>query len=63
MARLIYEWLNDDLVLSREITSLDHDFKDGYLLGELLSRYNQQADFENTFIPKNTPDAKINNFW
>ena len=61
MARLIVEWLNEEIVLSRQIYSLEDDFKDGYLLGELLNRYNQQPDF-NKFLDKGNPDAKINNF-
>lgn len=61
MARLIIEWLNEEIVLSRQIYSLEEDFKDGYLLGELLNRYNQQPDF-NKFLDKGNPDAKINNF-
>ena len=61
MARLIVEWLNEEIVLSRQIYSLEEDFKDGYLLGELLNRYNQQPDF-NKFLDKGNPDAKINNF-
>jgi hypothetical protein len=61
MARILLDWLNDEVVLSQTIYSLDDDFRDGYLLGELLSKYNQQADFDK-FQNKNNSDAKINNF-
>jgi hypothetical protein len=61
MARLLLQWLNEEVGLSREITSISHDFCNGYLLGELLHRYNQQQHF-NQFIDKDTPDAKIRNY-
>jgi hypothetical protein len=41
MSRLIYDWLNNDVVLSKPINSFQYDFKNGYMLGELLGRYNQ----------------------
>ena len=61
MARIILHWLNDEVKLSHEITSLSEDFKNGYLLGELLHKYNQQHHFDK-FIDRETPDAKIANF-
>lgn len=62
MAKLILDWLNEELVLSRRVDKLDGDFTDGYLLGEILAKYNQIIDFDTKFIPRSTPDAKINNF-
>ena len=62
MAKLIFDWLNEELVLSRRVDKLDGDFTDGYLLGEILAKYNQIIDFDTKFIPRSTPDAKINNF-
>lgn len=61
MARIILQWLNEEVGLSKEITSLSDDFSNGYLLGELLYKYNQQQSF-NKFINRNTPEAKIINF-
>ena len=61
MAQLILDWLNEEVKLSRRIFSLEHDFKDGYLLGELLHKYNQQSHFEK-FSTKGNPNAKITNF-
>ena len=61
MAQLILEWLNDEVKLSRRIFSIDHDLRDGYLLGELLFKFNQLDDIS-AFSSKGTPDAKINNF-
>jgi hypothetical protein len=61
MARIILHWLNEEVKLSHEITSLTEDFRNGYLLGELLHKYNQQHHF-NKFVDRETPDAKIKNF-
>lgn len=61
MAKLILDWLNEEVKLSRRIESLEEDFKDGYILGELMSFFNQQEDFDK-FLNKGSPDAKINNF-
>jgi len=61
MSQLILNWLNDEVGLSRPIESLENDFKDGYLLGELMNIFNQQDDFDK-FLTKGNPDAKINNF-
>jgi hypothetical protein len=61
MVQLILDWLNEEVKLSQEIFSLEHDFKDGYLLGEILSKYNQQSNFHK-FSSKGNPDAKIVNF-
>ena len=61
MAQLILDWLNEEVRLSRRVFSLEHDFKDGYLLGELLHKYNQQSNFDK-FSMKGNPNAKITNF-
>jgi hypothetical protein len=61
MSQLLIKWLNEDVCLSRQIESLDNDFRDGYLLGELLFKFNQQPDFS-SFLTSQTPDARINNF-
>jgi hypothetical protein len=61
MAKLITDWLNEQVCLSKTITDLDGDFCDGYLIGELLWRFNQQDDFDR-FLQRDNPDARINNF-
>lgn len=61
MAHLVLNWLNEEVKLSRHVYSLENDFKDGYLLGELLHKYNQQSNFAK-FSDMETPDAKITNF-
>ena len=45
MAKLLMEWINEDVGLSQSVISMDNDFYDGYLLGELLFKYNQQHNF------------------
>ena len=60
MAEILATWLNDEVGLSKvsralpmltrchaqKIGSFEEDFSSGYLLGELLWKFNQQADFE-----------------
>lgn len=46
MSDLIRSWLNDEVQLSRKITDFEKDFNNGYLFGELLSKFNQQMDFD-----------------
>jgi len=61
MAQLLFNWLNDEVKLSQVVTNLEEDFRDGFLLGELLFRFNQQDNFlmfDRTF----TPDSRIKNF-
>lgn len=45
MSELIQSWLNDEVQLSRRVTNFEKDFKNGFLLGELLSKYNQELNF------------------
>jgi len=45
MSDLILSWLNDEVQLSSKITSFEEDFSNGYYFGELLSKYNQQLNF------------------
>ncbi|GMH48923.1 hypothetical protein TrLO_g15488, partial [Triparma laevis f. longispina] len=61
MAELLMSWLNDELKMSKRVTNLDTEFANGYLIGEILFKHNQQADF-GQFNKKQTPDAKIQNF-
>jgi adenylate kinase family enzyme len=61
MSDLLKQWLNEEIGLSENVVDFEQDFANGYLLGELLYRFNQQAQFEN-FINKPTADAKISNW-
>lgn len=61
MSHLLVKWANEDVGLSVPVTNLDDDFATGYLLGDLLSRFNQQSDFSE-FKRGDSVDAKLNNF-
>lgn len=61
MSDLILQWLNDEVQLSRKIVNFEQDFENGYLIGELLQKYNQQLNFEE-FKDDSNRDVKINNF-
>jgi len=41
MSELILSWLNDEVQLSMKVTNIEENFGNGYLFGELLSKYNQ----------------------
>ena len=38
MSAFIFSWLNNDVGLSREVTSIERDFASGYLWAELISK-------------------------
>ncbi len=40
MSELIMSWLNDEVQLSLKINDFEKDFSNGFLLGELLAKYN-----------------------
>ncbi|CAD8194779.1 unnamed protein product [Paramecium octaurelia] len=61
MSQLLMVWLNDEVQLSRKVTSFEKDFNNGYLFGELLSKFNQQLNFEE-FSNKDVREAKMKNF-
>jgi hypothetical protein len=63
MSSILLNWLNEEVRLSQHIISLDHsdDFQNGYLLGEILHKHNQQANFSE-FSHDNSPKAKVSNF-
>eukprot|EP01038_Epipyxis_sp_PR26KG_P014000 gene14000-18777_t len=60
MSHLLKDWLNNEIALSLPIISLEDDFSNGYLFGELLSQFNQ-VEITN-FSSKPTAEAKIKNF-
>ena len=61
MSDLILQWLNDEVQLSRKIVDFEADFENGYLIGELLQKYNQQLNFGD-FRDESNRDVKIQNF-
>ena len=61
MTELLKSWVNDEVGLSEPVEDFEADFANGYLLGELLYRFNQQPTF-GKFINKPTADAKISNW-
>jgi DNA-binding cell septation regulator SpoVG len=61
MSNLLLEWLNNEVELSTHIFQFGESFKNGYLFGEILAKYNQQTDFSQ-FLDKETPLAALNNF-
>lgn len=61
MSNLLLDWLNNEVVLSIQIYNFSESFRNGYLFGELLSKFNQQNDFH-TFIDKESPLSCLNNF-
>ncbi|XP_049326438.1 sperm flagellar protein 2 isoform X1 [Astyanax mexicanus] len=63
MSDILCRWLNLELGLSKVVEphSFSKDFSSGYLLGEILSRYQLQDDFQH-FTKNGTASAKLNNF-
>jgi hypothetical protein len=41
MVDILITWLNTEVDLSKKITNMEQDFANGYLLGELLYKFNQ----------------------
>jgi hypothetical protein len=58
---LLVSWLNEDLKLSRKVKSFGEDFKNGYLFGEILTKYHMYRDYV-VFSDKNTQSCKFENF-
>lgn len=61
MAEILASWLNEEVGLSKKVINFEEDFASGYLLGELLYKYNQQADFVE-FSKKDAISHKLQNF-
>ncbi|GBG27495.1 Sperm flagellar protein 2 [Hondaea fermentalgiana] len=65
MSRLLQDWLNDEVQLTKRVggasESLGSAFSSGYLLGELLYRHNQQDDFDE-FHDSQRVQKKVANF-
>uniref|UniRef100_A0A674MJM5 Sperm flagellar 2 n=1 Tax=Takifugu rubripes TaxID=31033 RepID=A0A674MJM5_TAKRU len=63
MSDILCKWLNEEVRISLAIepNSLDKNFSNGYLFGEVLFKYQLQKDF-NMFTNKDTSVSKLNNF-
>uniref|UniRef100_A0A3B5AP37 Sperm flagellar 2 n=1 Tax=Stegastes partitus TaxID=144197 RepID=A0A3B5AP37_9TELE len=63
MSDILCRWLNRDLRLSRAVEpdTFANDFSSGYLIGEVLHKYQLQKDFS-MFMKKDTSISKMNNF-
>lgn len=62
MANILLNWL-DDLKISRKVTknTLESDFSNGYLFGEILSKY-QMIDHFNKFLDGEASEDIVNNY-
>lgn len=58
---LLQDWINDGLQLSSHVREFEIDFANGYLIGEILYKTNQQKNFSD-FIDAESSEAKIINF-
>jgi hypothetical protein len=61
MSEILLTWLNTEVDMSRKILDMERDFANGYLLGELLYKFNQLTNFRE-FVDGNDRMSKINNF-
>ncbi|XP_073537693.1 sperm flagellar protein 2 isoform X2 [Phyllobates terribilis] len=63
MTEIICQWLNEELGLSRRVDpkTFAREFCSGYLIGEVLHKYELQNDFEK-FSQNRTANSKLNNF-
>jgi hypothetical protein len=46
MADILMTWLNTEVDLSIQVKDMERDFANGYLLGELLYKFNQLTNLE-----------------
>lgn len=51
-------WLNEELVLKKRVLNLERDFRDGYLLGEILYIHNHQQNFHSFQVRKAVIDVR-----
>ncbi|WAR24394.1 SPEF2-like protein [Mya arenaria] len=63
MTDILCRWLNDELKVSQRAdpTTFERDFASGFLIGEVLEKYQLQNDFDK-FSQSKTSDSKLNNF-
>ncbi|XP_031712132.1 sperm flagellar protein 2 isoform X3 [Anarrhichthys ocellatus] len=62
MSDILCRWLNEELRLSKAVDpkTFARDFSSGYLIGEVLHRYQLQNDFS-MFMKKDTSISRLNN--
>ncbi|XP_035847372.1 sperm flagellar protein 2 isoform X6 [Sander lucioperca] len=63
MSDILCRWLNEELRLSKAVDpkTFTKDFSSGYLIGEVLHKYQLQKDFS-MFMKKDTSISRLNNF-
>ncbi|KAE8636517.1 hypothetical protein XENTR_v10003025 [Xenopus tropicalis] len=63
MSDIICQWLNEDLKLSKRVEPkyLAKEFSSGYLIGEVLNKFQLQEDFDQ-FSQTRVANGKLNNF-
>ena len=61
MANLLEIWLNSEVELSKKVENFEEDFSNGYLLGELLYKFNQLPDFQD-FVDRHSKTNILSNF-
>uniref|UniRef100_A0A8C7CAK7 Sperm flagellar 2 n=1 Tax=Oncorhynchus kisutch TaxID=8019 RepID=A0A8C7CAK7_ONCKI len=66
MSDILCRWLNVELRLSKTVDprSISKDFANGYLIGEVLHKYQLQGDFDLflKIVSPSTANSKLNNF-
>jgi len=66
MSSVVVQWLNNEVKLSQNITkdSIDTDFRNGYLYGEILKQYGliDKKMFESLFYNGNSQEIAIRNY-
>ncbi len=64
MTELLRRWINEEIKVSRPVKSFDSDFCNGYLFGEILSRYGllEPQVLATKFTNDDTPGCKLGNF-
>ncbi|XP_062579929.1 sperm flagellar protein 2-like isoform X2 [Saccostrea cucullata] len=63
MTDILCKWLNDELSITQQVDQVTfaREFASGYLIGEVLNKYQLQNDFDQ-FSQSKTADSKLNNF-
>jgi hypothetical protein len=61
MSKLLQEWCNNELKLSKNVSDFERDFANGYLFGEILHKLGFQTDFAE-FKDSPVPKAMLFNF-
>jgi len=66
MSSVVLQWLNNDVQLSKRVTkeNIDTDFRNGYLFGEILKRYEliDPKLFESLFYNGHSQEIAIRNY-